>query len=158
MTTAIGFPAGSAVLEVGCGVGAQTVTVASRSPEASLTAIDLSAESLAAARKRAREWSTSMAAAPTWPTGSSATPSSKPLRLQTLLVRDALGVLGRPRADGRQRLAQGRAEGGQRVFDVLGSGFLEHSPFDQAVALHAAQGITSVTDSPVGRALQSAFC
>jgi SAM-dependent methyltransferase len=48
-----GFPAGSAVLEVGCGVGAQTLTVAERSPGASLTAIDLSADSLAAARKRA---------------------------------------------------------------------------------------------------------
>ena len=41
------------MLEVGCGVGAQTLTVAERSPGASLTAIDLSAESLAAARKRA---------------------------------------------------------------------------------------------------------
>ena len=48
-----GFPAGSAVLEVGCGVGVQTLTVAERSPGATLTAIDLSAESLAAARKRA---------------------------------------------------------------------------------------------------------
>jgi DNA-binding transcriptional MerR regulator/SAM-dependent methyltransferase len=48
-----GFPAGSAVLEVGCGVGAQTLTVASRSPGARLTALDRSAESLAAARKRA---------------------------------------------------------------------------------------------------------
>jgi DNA-binding transcriptional MerR regulator/trans-aconitate methyltransferase len=47
-----GFPAGAEVLEVGCGVGAQTVTVAERSPGAILTAIDLSAESLAAARKR----------------------------------------------------------------------------------------------------------
>ncbi|MGD0703181.1 MAG: methyltransferase [Trebonia sp.] len=50
-----GFLAGSAVLEVGCGVGAQTVTVAERSPGAALTAIDLSAESLAAARKRTRD-------------------------------------------------------------------------------------------------------
>ncbi len=50
-----GFPAGSAVLEIGCGVGAQTVTVAERSPGASLTAIDLSAESLAAARKRTQD-------------------------------------------------------------------------------------------------------
>ncbi len=50
-----GFPAGRAVLEVGCGVGAQTVTVAERSPGAALTAIDLSAASLAAARKRARD-------------------------------------------------------------------------------------------------------
>ena len=32
------FPAGSAVLEVGCGVGAQTVTLAERSPGAQLTA------------------------------------------------------------------------------------------------------------------------
>jgi DNA-binding transcriptional MerR regulator/trans-aconitate methyltransferase len=50
-----GFPAGSAVLEAGCGVGAQTVSVAERSPGAILTAIDLSAESLAAARKRAHD-------------------------------------------------------------------------------------------------------
>jgi len=50
-----GYPAGSAVLEVGCGVGAQTVTVALRSPGAILTAIDLSAESLAAARKRTHD-------------------------------------------------------------------------------------------------------
>ena len=50
-----GFPAGSAVLEVGCGVGAQTVTVAERSPGAALTAIDLSAESLAAARERTHD-------------------------------------------------------------------------------------------------------
>jgi ubiquinone/menaquinone biosynthesis C-methylase UbiE len=50
-----GFPPGSAVLEVGCGVGAQTVAVAERSPGAALTAIDLSAESLAAARKRAHD-------------------------------------------------------------------------------------------------------
>jgi DNA-binding transcriptional MerR regulator/ubiquinone/menaquinone biosynthesis C-methylase UbiE len=50
-----GFPAGSSVLEVGCGVGAQTLTVAERSPGARLTAIDLSAGSLAAARKRARD-------------------------------------------------------------------------------------------------------
>jgi ubiquinone/menaquinone biosynthesis C-methylase UbiE/DNA-binding transcriptional MerR regulator len=50
-----GFPAGSSVLEVGCGVGAQTLTVAERSPGAMLTAIDRSAESVTAARKRARE-------------------------------------------------------------------------------------------------------
>jgi ubiquinone/menaquinone biosynthesis C-methylase UbiE len=50
-----GFPPGSAVLEVGCGVGAQTVAVARRSPGAALTAIDRSAASLAVARKRARD-------------------------------------------------------------------------------------------------------
>ena len=49
------FPAGSAVLEVGCGVGAQTVTLADRSPSAWLTAIDRSSDSLNAARERARD-------------------------------------------------------------------------------------------------------
>jgi DNA-binding transcriptional MerR regulator len=49
------FPAGSAVLEVGCGVGAQTVTLADRSPGARLTAIDRSSDSLNAARQRARD-------------------------------------------------------------------------------------------------------
>jgi hypothetical protein len=37
------------VLEAGCGVGAQTVTLAQRSPEARFTSIDVSASSLAAA-------------------------------------------------------------------------------------------------------------
>jgi SAM-dependent methyltransferase len=46
------YPAGSAVLEAGCGVGAQTVTLAQRSPEAHFTSIDVSAESLAAAQRR----------------------------------------------------------------------------------------------------------
>lgn len=47
------YPAGSAVLEVGCGVGAQTVTLARRSPDARFTSIDLSEDSLAEARRRA---------------------------------------------------------------------------------------------------------
>ena len=46
------YPAGSRVLEVGCGVGAQTVTLARRSPEARFTSIDVSAASLAEARRR----------------------------------------------------------------------------------------------------------
>ena len=46
------YPAGSSVLEVGCGVGAQTVTLARRSPGARFTAIDHSAESLAQAREK----------------------------------------------------------------------------------------------------------
>jgi SAM-dependent methyltransferase len=46
------YPAGSRVLEVGCGVGAQTVHLVARSPEAHLTAVDVSAESLAQAEKR----------------------------------------------------------------------------------------------------------
>ena len=40
------------MLEAGCGVGAQTVTLAARSPGARFTSIDVSAESLAAARRR----------------------------------------------------------------------------------------------------------
>jgi SAM-dependent methyltransferase len=46
------YPAGSRVLEVGCGVGAQTVHLAARSPDAHLTVADISAESLAQARAR----------------------------------------------------------------------------------------------------------
>ncbi|MQA81867.1 MAG: methyltransferase domain-containing protein [Streptosporangiales bacterium] len=46
------YPAGSRVLEVGCGVGAQTVHLAAASPRARLVAVDVSAESLAQARAR----------------------------------------------------------------------------------------------------------
>jgi SAM-dependent methyltransferase len=49
------YPPGSAVLEAGCGVGAQTVTLARRSPEAVITSIDISAESVAAAERRIGE-------------------------------------------------------------------------------------------------------
>jgi SAM-dependent methyltransferase len=44
---------GDLVLEVGCGVGAQTVTLAQRSPDARFTSVDISAVSLAEARRRA---------------------------------------------------------------------------------------------------------
>ena len=44
------YPPGSLVLEAGCGVGAQTVTLARRSPGATIVAMDISPESLAAAR------------------------------------------------------------------------------------------------------------
>lgn len=47
-----GYPAGARVLEVGCGVGAQTVHLIDGSPRADLTAVDVSAESLARARAR----------------------------------------------------------------------------------------------------------
>ena len=46
------YPAGSRVLEAGCGVGAQTVHLAARSPDAHLTAVDVSAASLDQARTR----------------------------------------------------------------------------------------------------------
>jgi len=46
------YPAGSRVLECGCGTGAQTVFLASGSPEAHFTSVDLSAESLEQAGTR----------------------------------------------------------------------------------------------------------
>ncbi|MFH8384532.1 methyltransferase domain-containing protein [Kitasatospora sp. NPDC018058] len=46
------YPAGSRVLEAGCGVGAQTVHLLAASPGVLLTAADLSADSLARARSR----------------------------------------------------------------------------------------------------------
>ena len=46
------YPAGSTVLEAGCGVGAQTVTLARNSPGARITSIDISADSLKEAKAR----------------------------------------------------------------------------------------------------------
>jgi SAM-dependent methyltransferase len=46
------YPRGSAVREAGCGVGAQTVTLARRSPDARFTSVDVSADSIAEARRR----------------------------------------------------------------------------------------------------------
>jgi len=46
------YPSGSTVLEAGCGVGAQTVTLARQSPDARFTSIDISAESIAEAKRR----------------------------------------------------------------------------------------------------------
>src|SRR5687767_12000491 len=43
------YPAGSRVLEAGCGTGAQTVTLARDSPQAHFTSVDLSEASLAEA-------------------------------------------------------------------------------------------------------------
>ncbi len=40
------FPAGSKVLEAGCGVGAQTIILAKNSPDAKITSIDISEDSL----------------------------------------------------------------------------------------------------------------
>ncbi len=44
------YPAGSRVLEAGCGVGAQTVTLAKNSPGALITSVDISETSVAAAK------------------------------------------------------------------------------------------------------------
>ena len=48
------YTAGSVVLEVGCGVGAQTLTLARRSPDARFTSIDVSSDSIAEASRRAQ--------------------------------------------------------------------------------------------------------
>lgn len=47
-----GYRPGSAVLEVGGGVGAQTITLAQRSPGARFTSIDISADSISEAKRR----------------------------------------------------------------------------------------------------------
>lgn len=47
------YPAGSRVLEVGCGVGAQTVPLARHCPDGAIVAVDVSAASIAAAAARA---------------------------------------------------------------------------------------------------------
>jgi ubiquinone/menaquinone biosynthesis C-methylase UbiE len=49
------YPAGSSVLEAGCGVGAQTLTLARNSPDAEITSVDISAASLAQAQGKAEE-------------------------------------------------------------------------------------------------------
>jgi SAM-dependent methyltransferase len=46
------YPPGSRVLEAGCGVGSQTVTLARNSPGARITSIDVSASSIEEARAR----------------------------------------------------------------------------------------------------------
>lgn len=47
------YPAGSRVLEAGCGVGAQTITLAKNSPGALITSVDVSEASVAEARAKA---------------------------------------------------------------------------------------------------------
>lgn len=49
------YPAGSHVLEAGCGIGAQTVILARNSPGAVITSIDISTDSLKKAEQNARE-------------------------------------------------------------------------------------------------------
>ena len=46
------YPAGSRVLEAGCGVGAQTVTLARNSPNALITSVDISEASVTEARTK----------------------------------------------------------------------------------------------------------
>lgn len=49
------YPAGSKVLEAGCGIGAQTMILARNSPGARITSIDISEESLKRAEAKIRE-------------------------------------------------------------------------------------------------------
>jgi SAM-dependent methyltransferase len=46
------YPAGSVVLEAGCGVGAQTLTLAQGSPGAQFVSVDISPDSIAEAKRR----------------------------------------------------------------------------------------------------------
>ena len=49
------YPAGSSVLEAGCGVGAQTIILARKSPAAGFVSVDISEESLEKARASANQ-------------------------------------------------------------------------------------------------------
>jgi SAM-dependent methyltransferase len=48
------YPAGSRVLEAGCGIGSQTVTLLRNSPQARFTSVDISERSLAEAARRTK--------------------------------------------------------------------------------------------------------
>jgi SAM-dependent methyltransferase len=47
------YPEGSSVLEAGCGIGAQTLALARRSPGARIVSVDISADSIAEAKAKA---------------------------------------------------------------------------------------------------------
>ena len=49
------YPANSHVLEVGCGVGAQTVILAQNNPQSQILSLDISSESVATAKARVEE-------------------------------------------------------------------------------------------------------
>lgn len=49
------YPAGSRILEAGCGIGAQTVILARNSPGALITSVDISEDSLERAQERVRQ-------------------------------------------------------------------------------------------------------
>ena len=46
------YPSGSKILEAGCGVGAQTISLAGNSPDAHFTSVDISENSVAVAKKK----------------------------------------------------------------------------------------------------------
>ena len=49
------YPAESLILESGCGVGAQTITLATNSPDAHIISVDISGASVAEAREKIRK-------------------------------------------------------------------------------------------------------
>jgi cyclopropane fatty-acyl-phospholipid synthase-like methyltransferase len=49
------YPTGSSILEAGCGIGAQTVTLARNSPNALITSVDISEASIIEARRKVTE-------------------------------------------------------------------------------------------------------
>ncbi len=49
------YPAGSRVLEAGCGIGAQTVILARNSPSAQITSVDISEDSIKRAEEKIRQ-------------------------------------------------------------------------------------------------------
>lgn len=49
------YPAGSKILEAGCGVGAQTITLAKNSPQASFTSVDISEKSILQAKEKIKD-------------------------------------------------------------------------------------------------------
>jgi trans-aconitate methyltransferase len=49
------FPEGSKVLEAGCGVGSQTITIARKSPDAAITSIDISHSSIEQAQQKIKD-------------------------------------------------------------------------------------------------------
>jgi cyclopropane fatty-acyl-phospholipid synthase-like methyltransferase len=50
------YPDGSKVLEAGCGIGAQTVTLAANSPGSSFTSIDISRDSISEAERTVKSF------------------------------------------------------------------------------------------------------
>jgi ubiquinone/menaquinone biosynthesis C-methylase UbiE len=49
------FPKGSLILEAGCGTGAQTKTIAAKNPDSKFISVDISEQSLVAAKKTINE-------------------------------------------------------------------------------------------------------
>src|SRR5262245_15009961 len=78
---------------------------------------------------------------PPWtlaPSGNRACPQ---VVVRRVLFRGRGGVFGGPGADGGEGFLQGSAEVGEGVLDVAGGGLLVDGAGEEAVGLHAAQGL-----------------